>query len=87
MARLAGPTAATVTTLAVIADPHVGLRSEGTSKPFGRTEQQFNNVIDDIPERDGMRHSVQERLTDSVTARGLTAIALDRLARFPVVGE
>ena len=52
MARLAEPTAATETTLAVVADPHVGVRSEGTSKLFGRTEQHFRNAVDDICERD-----------------------------------
>ncbi|PSP64264.1 metallophosphoesterase [Halobacteriales archaeon QH_8_67_27] len=52
MARLAEPTAATETTLAAVADPHVGVRSEGTSKLFGRTEQHFRNAVDDIRERD-----------------------------------
>ena len=47
MARLAEPTAATETTLAVVADPHVGKRSEGTSKLFDRTETHFRNALAD----------------------------------------
>lgn len=52
MARLARPTAATETTLAVVADPHVGVRSEGTSKLFDRTERHLRNAVDDIRARD-----------------------------------
>lgn len=51
MARLAEPTATTTTRLAVIADPHVGIRSENTSKIFGRTEQHLENAIQDIQQR------------------------------------
>ena len=51
VARLAEPTAATETTLAVVADPHVGKRSEGTSKLFDRTETHFRNALADACER------------------------------------
>jgi 3',5'-cyclic AMP phosphodiesterase CpdA len=51
LARLAEPTAATETTLAVIADPHVGKRTEGTSKLFDRTETHFGNALADASER------------------------------------
>jgi hypothetical protein len=37
--------------------------------------------------RAGMRRGYAERSTDSTTARGLTAMAADRLARFPLVDE
>jgi hypothetical protein len=37
--------------------------------------------------RDGMRHAFDERSTNSATSRGLTAMAADRLARFPLVDE
>lgn len=52
MTRLDRPNAAESTTFAVIADPHVGVRSEGTSKIFERTETHFQAAIDDIAARD-----------------------------------
>jgi DNA repair exonuclease SbcCD nuclease subunit len=52
MARLATPTAETETTLALIADPHVGVRSEGTSKIFQHTERNLRNAVEDINARD-----------------------------------
>lgn len=51
MARLAQPTAAEPTTIAVVADPHVATRAEGTSKLFDRTEAHLRNAIADIRAR------------------------------------
>jgi len=51
MARLAAPTAPTETTLALVADPHVGVRSEGTSKIFQHTERHFRNALADADAR------------------------------------
>jgi Icc protein len=51
MARLAAPTAPTETELAVVADPHVGVRSEGTSKIFQHSERHFRNAIEDAAAR------------------------------------
>ena len=51
MARLAAPTAPTETTLALVADPHVGVRSEGTSKLFHRSERHFRNALADAAAR------------------------------------
>lgn len=51
MAHLSEPTAATETTIAVVADPHVGTRTEGTSKLFDRTEAHFRNALADVSER------------------------------------
>jgi len=52
LARLAEPTAASETTLAVVADPHVSTREDGTSKLFERTERHFRNAVADIRARD-----------------------------------
>jgi len=52
LARLAAPTAETETTLAVVADPHVSTRAEGTSKLFEHTEQHLRNAVADIRARD-----------------------------------
>lgn len=48
MARLTEPAPETPTRLAVIADPHVAVRSTGTSKLYGRTMFHFEAAIDDI---------------------------------------
>jgi predicted phosphodiesterase len=50
VARLARPTAEH-TRLAVVADPHVAVRAEGTSKLFERTQAHFAAALDDIAER------------------------------------
>jgi len=47
------------------------------------TTVRFHPVAD----RAGMRRGYAERAADSTTARGLTAMAADRLARFPLVDE
>ena len=52
MASLGSPTASTETKLALIADPHVGTRSEGTSKIFQFTERHLRNAVRDINARD-----------------------------------
>lgn len=52
VATLAEPTAADTTRLAVIADPHVATRSEGTSKLFDLTERHLRNAVADIRTRD-----------------------------------
>lgn len=52
MARLASPRTDTPTRLAVIADPHVATRSEGTSKLFEHTVDHLRAAVDDIAERD-----------------------------------
>lgn len=52
MARLDRPAAATGTTVAVIADPHVATRSEGTSKLFEHTESHLRNAVADLRRRD-----------------------------------
>lgn len=52
LARLTEPTAETETTLAVVADPHVATRAEGTSKLFERTETHLRNAVADIRARD-----------------------------------
>jgi Icc protein len=52
LARLAAPTAASETTLAVVADPHVSTREDGTSKLFEHTERHFRNAVADIQARD-----------------------------------
>lgn len=36
---------------------------------------------------DGIRHAYSERSTDSATSRRLTAMAPDRLSRFPLVDK
>ena len=52
LARLGAPTAETETTLAVVADPHVSTRAEGTSKLFEHTEDHLRNAVADIRARD-----------------------------------
>lgn len=52
LARLAAPTAAEETTLAVVADPHVSTEAEGTWKVFHRTERRFSEAIADLNDRD-----------------------------------
>jgi len=52
MAHLERPTAESETVLAVVADPHVSVRTEGTSKLFDRTKQHFRNAIEDASARD-----------------------------------
>jgi 3',5'-cyclic AMP phosphodiesterase CpdA len=51
MARLAAPTAATRTRLAVVADPHVATRASGTSKLFDHTERHLRNAVADAAAR------------------------------------
>lgn len=51
MARLAAPTTPEETTLAIVADPHVGVRSEGTSKIFQHSERHFRNAMADATAR------------------------------------
>jgi len=51
MAKMAEPTVAEPVTLAVIADPHVATRAEGTSKLFDRTEAHLRNAVADIRAR------------------------------------
>jgi len=52
MARLDRPTAPERVRLAVIADPHVSTRAEGTSKLFEHSLDHFEAAIDDIARRD-----------------------------------
>lgn len=52
VATLAEPTADRTTRLAVVGDPHVATRAEGTSKLFDRTERHLRNAVADIRERD-----------------------------------
>jgi 3',5'-cyclic AMP phosphodiesterase CpdA len=52
MARLAAPTAERRTRLAVIADPHVSTRAEGTSKLYDRTERHLRAAVADASARD-----------------------------------
>ena len=52
MARLAAPTAPRHTRLAVLADPHVSTRAEGSPKQFARTEGFLETAISDINSRD-----------------------------------
>ncbi|WP_049925929.1 metallophosphoesterase family protein [Halopiger goleimassiliensis] len=52
LARLEEPRAATTTRLAVVGDPHVATRSEGTYRVFHRTEQRLRTAIADVNERD-----------------------------------
>jgi len=52
VATLAEPTAADPVRLAVIADPHVATRSEGTSKLFDVTERHFRHAITDARARE-----------------------------------
>jgi len=51
MARLAAPSTDTPTRLAVIADPHVATRAEGTSKLFEHTLEQFQRAVRDADAR------------------------------------
>jgi 3',5'-cyclic AMP phosphodiesterase CpdA len=51
LARLNNP-AGEHTRFAVIADPHVSTRSEGTSKLFEQTEEHFEAAIEDINKRE-----------------------------------
>ncbi len=51
LASLDRPTTETPTKLAVIADPHVATRAEGTSKLFDVTEQHFRNALADATAR------------------------------------
>ncbi len=51
MATLERPTAETETTLAIVADPHVAVRSEGSSKLFHLTESHLRNTVADINHR------------------------------------
>ncbi|MFB6127480.1 MAG: metallophosphoesterase [Halolamina sp.] len=52
MARLARPRAADRTRIAVIGDPHLSTRAEGTSKLFEDTVTHVENAVADINERD-----------------------------------
>jgi 3',5'-cyclic AMP phosphodiesterase CpdA len=52
MARLAAPRADERTRLAVLADPHVATRAEGTSKLFDHTEDHLRAAVADARERD-----------------------------------
>jgi len=51
MARLAAPTAARPTRLAVLADPHVSTRAAGSPKQFERTEGFLDAAVSDINSR------------------------------------
>jgi len=52
MARLEAPSTDTRTRLAVIADPHVATRAEGTSKLFEHTLEHFERAVRDADARD-----------------------------------
>ncbi len=52
MASLQRPRSDEPTRIAVVADPHVSTREEGTSKLFEHTEQHLENAVADINERD-----------------------------------
>ncbi|WP_253738303.1 metallophosphoesterase family protein [Halohasta salina] len=52
MARLAAPTTSRPTRLAVLADPHVSTRADGSPKQFERTEGFLETAITDINSRD-----------------------------------
>ena len=52
MATLQRPRSDEVTRIAVVADPHVSTREEGTSKLFEHTERHLANAVADINERD-----------------------------------
>ncbi len=52
VARLEGPTADDRTVLAVVADPHVATRAEGTMKLFEHTEGSFRAALEDAAARD-----------------------------------
>jgi len=52
MASLREPTADERTRFAVVADPHVSTREEGTSKLFEHTEEHFRAAIEDMRGRD-----------------------------------
>lgn len=52
MARLATPTTRRPTRLAVISDPHVSTRADGSPKQFDRTESFLAATIEDINSRD-----------------------------------
>ncbi|GGL66345.1 metallophosphoesterase family protein [Halocalculus aciditolerans] len=52
MARLDHPRSATPTRFAVVSDPHVATRSEGTSKLFEHTESHLRAAVADINDRD-----------------------------------
>ncbi|MFB6202039.1 MAG: metallophosphoesterase [Halorhabdus sp.] len=52
MAHLSRPTVDSAIRLAVVADPHVSMRAEGTSKLFEHTFEHFEAAIEDITNRD-----------------------------------
>ncbi len=52
MATLNHPRSREATRIAVVADPHVSTREEGTSKLFEHTEHHLANAVADINERD-----------------------------------
>ena len=52
LARLARPTTEEETTVAVVADPHVSTREEGTMKMFEHTESAFRSALSDASDRD-----------------------------------
>ena len=51
LGRLERPRTASPTRIAVVGDPHVATRSEGTDRVFHRTEQRLRTAIDDVNER------------------------------------
>lgn len=51
LGRLEAPRTDSRTTIAVVGDPHVATRSQGTYRVFHRTEQRLRAVIDDVNER------------------------------------
>jgi len=51
MARLPRPRAARETRLAVVADPHVGVRAEGSIKRFEQSEAAFRTALSDAERR------------------------------------
>jgi 3',5'-cyclic AMP phosphodiesterase CpdA len=51
MARLERPTVHEPTTVAVVADPHVAVRSELTTKLYDRTREHFAAAVADASER------------------------------------
>ena len=52
LGRLERPRTASATRIAVVGDPHIATRSEGTDRVFHRTEQRLRTAIDDVDDRD-----------------------------------
>ncbi|WP_247002834.1 metallophosphoesterase family protein [Halosolutus gelatinilyticus] len=52
LGRLERPRTESPTRLAVVGDPHVATRAEGTSRVFHRTEERLRTAVDDLNGRD-----------------------------------